>query len=63
MAVHQADFLNNPKRSHDNDVKWIEKHLKVTADKGLIHKVDPKKFLEVYIDAEFVGGFNRANSK
>jgi len=61
MAVHQvAKFSNDPKASHDIAVKRIGKYLLGTYDKGLIYKPDNSKGLEVFVDDDFAGGFDKA---
>ena len=61
MAVHQvAKFLNNPKASHNAEVKRIGKCSLSTEDKGLMHKPDNSKGLAIFVDADFAGGFDKA---
>ena len=61
MTVHHvAKFSNNPKVSYDAAVKRIGKHLLGTEDKGLTHKPDSSKGLEIFLDADFAGGFDKA---
>ncbi len=58
MAVHQcAHFNNNPKLFHEKAVKYIARYLLRTKDKGIHYKPDPSKGLEVYVDANFAGGW------
>ena len=59
MAVHQcARFSVNPKRSHEQAVMRIGRYLLSTQDKGMVYKPDPAKGLEVYVDADFAGGWD-----
>ena len=61
MAVHQvATFSNNPKASHNAAVKRIGKYLLSTEDKGLTYEPDNSKGLEIFVDADFTGGFDKA---
>lgn len=58
MAVHQcARFNSDPRLSHERAVKRIARYLLYTADKGLIYRPDVSKGLEVYVDADFAGGW------
>jgi Reverse transcriptase (RNA-dependent DNA polymerase) len=61
-AVHQAArFCTEPKQSHSTAVKRIGKYLLDTKDKGLI--LNPKDHsFECYVDADFVGNWNRATA-
>lgn len=64
MAVHQAaKFSNNPKACHDTAVKRIGKYLLGTEDKGLMYTPDKSKGLEIYVDADFAGGFDKSNAE
>ena len=56
FLVHQAArFCSNPKRSHEEAVKRIGRHLKRTYDKGITCKFDATKPIEVFVDADFAG--------
>lgn len=64
MAVHQAaKFSNCPKASHGTAVKRIGKYLLGSMDKGLIYEPDVGKGLEVFVDADFAGGFDKVNAE
>ena len=64
MAVHQAaKFSNDPKVSYDTAVKRIGKYLLGSLDKGLIYEHDVSKGLEVFVDADFAGGFDKINAE
>ena len=64
FAVHQcARFSQDPKMIHEKAVKRIVRYLKRTKDKGLKLKVDKKKGIECYVDADFAGGYNKNTSK
>jgi hypothetical protein len=58
MAVHQcALFSTNPMRSHKQAVMRIGQYLLSSKDKGIIYAPDPKQGLEVWVDADFAGGW------
>lgn len=61
-AVHQcARFCADPKMSHAAAVKRIGKYLVGTRDKGII--LNPKEHsFECFVDADFVGNWNRATA-
>jgi hypothetical protein len=59
MAVHQcARFSTLPMRSHEQAVMRIGRYLLSTRDKGMVYKPDSSKGLEVYVDADFAGGWD-----
>ena len=59
MAVHQcACFSTDPKRSHEQAVMRIGKYLIGTKDKGMIYAPNHCHGLEVYVDADFAGGWD-----
>jgi hypothetical protein len=59
MAVHQcARFNSNPIRSHEQAVMRIGQYLLSSKNKGMIYAPDPKCGLEVWVDADFAGGWN-----
>jgi hypothetical protein len=63
MAVHQcARFSVNPMRSHELAIMRIGRYLCDNCDRGIIYKVDKKKGLEVYVDADFAGGWSSADA-
>ncbi len=62
MAVHQcACFSINPKRSHEQAVMRIGRYLLSTKEKGMIYRPDCLKGIEVYIGADFAGGWDPAD--
>ena len=64
MAVHQsARFLVNPMRSHKLAIMQIGRYLCDNCERGLIFKVDKTKGLEVYVDADFAGGWSCADAE
>lgn len=62
FAVHQcARFSNDPKESHATAIKRIGKYLVATRDKGIIFNPQDHSF-DVFVDADFVGNWNRVNA-
>jgi hypothetical protein len=61
MAVHQcARFSINPRKSHQLAIKRIARYLKATADKGLILRPESDPNLDVWVDADFAGSYNKS---
>jgi hypothetical protein len=59
MAVHQcARFSINPKRLHEQAFMRIGRYLLSTKEKGMIYRPDRLKGIEVYVDADFAGGWD-----
>ena len=59
-AVHQcARFSHDPKVEHGNAVKRIGRYLKGTMDKGLIMKSDLSSKLQLHVDADFAGNWDK----
>ena len=64
MAVHQtARFLVNPMRSHELAIMRIGHYLCNNCDCGIIYKVDKSNGIEVYVGADFAGGWISADSE
>ena len=64
MAVHQTScFSNNPMLSHENSIMRIRQYLLDTRKRGIIYKPDKSKGLECYVDADFAGGWSKADAK
>jgi hypothetical protein len=62
--THQcARFATNPKVEHGEAIKWLGRYLKGTRDKGLILKPDGKSGLEIYVDADFAGNWDPADTQ
>ena len=58
--VHQcARFTSCPKKTHCEAVKWLGRYLKGTRNKGTIFRPNIEKGLEVYVDADFAGNFDK----
>ena len=63
MAVHQtARFSMNPMRSHELAILRIGKYPVDNTDCGVIYTIDKSRGLEIYADADFVGGWNMSYS-
>ncbi len=55
-VIHQyAWFRTHPMSSYEQAIIYIGWHFLATKDWGMIYKPDPKKGLEVYVDAYFAG--------
>ena len=64
MAVHQTScFSNNPMLSHENSIMRIRQYLLDTRKRGIIYTPDKSKGLECYVDADFAGGWSKADAK
>ena len=64
MAVHQcARFNANPKLNHEKAVKRIVKYLKDNSDRGMIYTVNKERGLECFVDADFAGNWDQADSE
>jgi hypothetical protein len=64
MAVHQcARFNNNPKAIHERAIRHIGKYLLGTKNHGILYQPDPTKGIEVYVDADFAGGWSKADAE
>ena len=63
MAVRQtACFSMNPMRSHELAIMRIDQYLVDNPDRGIMYTVNKPKGLEVYIDTDFAGCWNSADS-
>ena len=61
--THQcARFTSNPKANHAKAIQWIARYLKGTRNKGFVMKPDIAKGLEVYVDADFSGNWNKEDA-
>jgi hypothetical protein len=59
MATHQcARFSVNPMRSHEQAVMRIGRYLLSTKEKGMIYRPDSARGIEVFVDADFAGGWD-----
>jgi hypothetical protein len=59
-ATHQcARFVDQPKKEHGDALRWLARYLKGTRDKGMIYKPNLERGLEVFVDADFAGNWNK----
>ena len=64
VHVHQcARFSIDPKRSHERAIIGIGRYLLTSRDRGIIYKPDTSKGLECYVDADFAGGWQKADAE
>ena len=62
-ATHQcARFVENPKVEHVKVFHHITQYVIGTKDKGMSFKVDKSKGLEVYVDSDFEGSWDKSDS-
>ena len=62
--THQcARFTENPKAEHGKAIRWLGRYLKATKDKGTILRPDIKRNMEVYVDADFAGNFDKHDTR
>jgi hypothetical protein len=62
-ATHQcARFVESPRVEHAKAVRWLARYLLGTRDKGMIYKPDLERGLEVFVDADFAGNWNKEES-
>ena len=60
FAVHQcARFSADPRISHGKAVKWLGRYLAGSRTKGIRLRPDGSKSFDVYVDADFAGGWDR----
>ena len=63
MAVHQtARYSMNPMRSHELAIMIIGRYLVDNPDCEVIYTIDKTKGIEVYVDTDFAGGWDSADS-
>ena len=61
--MHQcARFSVDPRKKHANAIRWLVKYLKGTKDKGTILQPKLGNGLEVFVDADFSGNWNKEES-
>ena len=62
-STHQcARFVEHPKIEHGKAIRQIVRYLIGSKDKGIIFKPDLTKGLEVHVDSDFAGNWNREDS-
>ena len=63
MDVHQtARFSINPMISRELAIVRIGRYRVENPDPGVIHTINKSRGLEVYVDADFAGGWNMVDS-
>ena len=61
--VHQcARFTSDPRKEHAQAIRWLGRYLRGTKNEGMILTPNPKKGLEVYVDADFSGNWCKTES-
>jgi len=61
--THQcARFTENPRKTHAKAIRWLARYLKSTRRKGLVLTPDPTKGIEVYVDADFAGNWDKQDT-
>jgi hypothetical protein len=61
--THQcARFTVDPRKEHGDAIRWLGRYLKGTKSKGTIFRPDLNKGLEVYVDADFAGNFDKEDN-
>jgi len=62
--AHQcARFVDSPKIEHGEAIRWIGRYIHGTRHEGIIYTPDCSRGLEVYVDADFAGNFDRLDSQ
>ena len=63
FAINQcARFGSDPKREHGDAVRYLARYLAGTKDRGLILKPEANKGFDVFVDADFCGVWDPAES-
>ena len=61
--THQcARFTESPKNSHAKALRWLARYLKGTKEKGLILNPNKSKGIEMFVDADFAGNWDKEDS-
>jgi hypothetical protein len=59
ITTHQCTcFSIHPMCSHEQAVMKIGRYLLSTKEKGVIYKPDLQRGIELFVDADFAGGWN-----
>ena len=59
-AMHQcARFSVDPRNKHADSIRWLGRYLKGTKEKGTILQPKLGNVLEVFVDADFAGNWNK----
>jgi hypothetical protein len=56
---HSTIWLVDPKREHGYAVRWLGRYLSGTQDRGMTFKPDVDAGLELWVDADFVGNWDK----
>ncbi len=59
MISHTSPISAQDSQEHGDAIRWLGRYLKGTKSKGTIFRPDPKRGLEVYVDADFAGNFDK----
>eukprot|EP00957_Ditylum_brightwellii_P016788 1263818-Ditylum_brightwellii.AAC.1 len=63
MPVHQwARFCNDPKLSHEREVRRNAKNLSVTSNRGLVYNPNASLGIQCYVDVDFAGSWSKADA-
>ena len=63
MVVNQtARYSMNPILSHELDIMRIGQYMVDNTDSGIIYTIDKTKGVEIYVGANFSGGWDSADS-
>ena len=58
--AHQCSrFVTDPRVEHGTAMRWLARYIHGTADKGIIYKPDQLRDLEVFVDSDFAGNFDK----
>ena len=64
FATHQCPrYVADPKKSHVGAVRWLGRHLLHSRRKGIRFKVDITRDLELFVDASFVGNWDKQDAQ
>ena len=63
MAVDQtARFCNKPILTHEKAIKQLSRYMYRTKREGIVYNLDLPKGIECYVDADFAGDWQQADS-
>ena len=63
IVHHCARFTEEPKELHVKALRWLTRYLIDTKDKGFKMKLDPSKGMEVFVDANFSGNWDKNDTE
>ena len=62
-STHQcARFVEDPRAEHSTAIRQVVRYIKGTMDKGIIMMPNKQKGLEVYVDADFAGAWDKTDT-